>query len=126
MHGQSYVRCGLIAALVLPSVCGAPAVGADPYPSRRITLVVPYTAGSGFDTVARTVGQKFAERSGQPVVVDNKPGASGMLGAEFVANAAPDGYTLLLTGTPLTVSATLSKTMRINPVADFRLRSRPP
>ena len=92
---------------------------AQTYPSRRITIVVPYTAGSGFDTVARTVGQKFSERSGQPVVVDNKPGASGNLGAEAVANAPPDGYTLLQTGTPLTLSASLTKAQRFDPVASF-------
>jgi tripartite-type tricarboxylate transporter receptor subunit TctC len=92
---------------------------AQTYPSRRITIVVPYTAGSGFDTVARTVGQKFSERSGQPVVIDNKPGASGNLGAEAVANAPPDGYTLLQTGTPLTLSASLTKAQRFDPAASF-------
>jgi len=97
----------------------APGASAETYPARRITLVVPYTAGSGFDNAARTIGQKFSERFGQPVVVDNKPGASGVLGTEFVAAAAPDGYTLLLTGSPLTVSAALSKTMRVNPAVDL-------
>jgi tripartite-type tricarboxylate transporter receptor subunit TctC len=92
---------------------------AQTYPSRRITIVVPYTAGSGFDTVARTIGQKFSERLGQPVVIDNKPGASGNLGAEAVANAPPDGYTLLQTGTPLTLSASLTKAQRFDPVASF-------
>src|SRR5262249_61738375 len=75
---------------------------AQTYPSRRITIVVPYTAGSGFDTVARMVGQKISERLGQAVVVDNKPGASGNIGADYVAGTAPDRYTLLHTGTPLT------------------------
>jgi tripartite-type tricarboxylate transporter receptor subunit TctC len=105
--------CSLIAVTAL--LAAAP----ETYPSRRITLVVPYTAGSGFDTTARMIGQKFSERRGQPVVIDNKPGASGALGAEAVATAAPDGYTLLLTGTPLTVSASLSKTFRVNPVTDL-------
>ena len=64
---------------------------------------VPYTPGSGFDIVARTVGQKLPERWGQPIVVDNKAGASGTIGTEAVANAAPDGYTLLVTGGPHTI-----------------------
>lgn len=115
MRGLVWV--GVLAAMATASVI-APAP-AETYPARRITLVVPYTAGSGFDGAARTIGQKFSERFGQPVVVDNKPGASGVLGTEFVGTAAPDGYTLLLTGAPLTVSAALSKTMRINPASDL-------
>ena len=110
------MRTTALGLLVLVSSWSAVA---QTYPSRRITIVVPYTAGSGFDTVARTVGQKFSERSGQPVVIDNKPGASGNLGAEAVANAPPDGYTLLQTGTPLTLSASLTKAQRFDPVASF-------
>jgi tripartite-type tricarboxylate transporter receptor subunit TctC len=102
-------------ALVLATSLAA----AQTYPSRRITFVVPYTAGSGFDTVARTVGQKISERLGQPVVVDNKPGASGNIGTEFVANSAPDGYTLLHTGAPHTVSPSLNKALRFDAVAGF-------
>src|SRR5215813_12495402 len=117
MNGRSLVACSLIAAVA--ASLAVPTASAETYPSRRITLVVPYTAGSGFDTTARMIGQKFSERRGQPVVVDNRPGASGALGAEIVATAAPDGYTLLLTGTPLTVSAGLSKTFRVNPVSEL-------
>src|SRR5262245_18937139 len=76
------------AALLLLSTSGPG--WAQTYPSRRLMVVVPYTAGSGFDIVARTVGQKLSERTGQPVVIDNKAGASGAIGTEFVANAAPD------------------------------------
>jgi tripartite-type tricarboxylate transporter receptor subunit TctC len=92
---------------------------AQSYPSHRITLIVPYTPGSGFDIVARTVGQKLSERWGQPVVVENKPGASGTLGTEMVANAAPDGYTLLVSGAPLTVYPSLVKSLRFNPATSF-------
>jgi len=113
-RGALYSMCTACLALV----AAAPA-GAQDYPARRMTIVVPYTAGSGFDTVARTVGQKIAERWGQPVVVDNKAGASGTIGAEAVAQAAPDGYTLLMTGAPHTVSAALSKSLRFDPVAGF-------
>src|SRR5262245_34963110 len=114
-------RCALpvwTALLALAAGLCPPAAKAQDYPARRITIVVPYTAGSGFDTVARTIGQKISERWGQPVVIDNKAGASGNIGAETVANAPPDGYTLLMTGAPLTVSASVSKT-RFDPVASF-------
>jgi tripartite-type tricarboxylate transporter receptor subunit TctC len=72
------------------------AQGAGGYPTKPIRIVVPYAAGGFTDIVARQVGQKMSERLGQPVVVDNKPGASTILGAEVVARAAPDGYTLLM------------------------------
>jgi tripartite-type tricarboxylate transporter receptor subunit TctC len=84
----------LLSAL-LPAATPA---AAQNYPARRITLVVPYTPGSGFDVTARLAGQKLSEHWGQPVIVDNKPGASGTLGTEVVAGAAPDGYTLLVSG----------------------------
>ena len=106
-------------AAILALLLAAPGAAAQAYPTRRITLVVPYTAGSGFDSVGRTIGQKFSERFGQPVIVDNRSGASATLGTEAVANAPPDGYTLLLTGTPLTVAPSLSKAVRYDPVADF-------
>jgi tripartite-type tricarboxylate transporter receptor subunit TctC len=92
---------------------------AQNYPARRITLVVPYTPGSGFDIVARTVGQKLSERWGQPVIVDNKAGASGTIGTEAVANAAPDGYTLLVSGGPHTVYPSLMKSLRFDSVVSF-------
>jgi tripartite-type tricarboxylate transporter receptor subunit TctC len=107
----------LIAA-ALPLLIMSEPCGAQTYPTRRLTIVVPYTAGSGFDIVARTAGQKFSERTGQPVVIDNKAGASGAIGTESVANAAPDGYTLLQTGPPHTVSPSMAA-VRYDPVADF-------
>ena len=68
----------------------------DGYPNKPIRIVVPYTAGGGVDTVARLIGDRMSKILGQPVIVDNKPGASGMIGATAVAKSPPDGYTLLL------------------------------
>ena len=104
----------VIAALAIPL-----AASAQPYPSRPITLVVPYTPGTGIDIIARTVGPKISERWGQPVVVDNKPGASGNIGAALVAKAAPDGYTLMVTVNTFTITPALYSNLQYDPVKDF-------
>lgn len=84
--------------IALAAACGGMggAQAQDNYPSKPIRMVVPYPAGGGADTIARLLGQKLSQRLGQPVVVENKPGASGMLGNDIVAKAPPDGYTVLL------------------------------
>jgi tripartite-type tricarboxylate transporter receptor subunit TctC len=94
-------------------------VWAQTYPSRPITLVVPYTPGTGIDIIARTVGPKISERWGQPVVVDNKPGASGNIGAALVAKAAPDGYTLMVTVNTFTITPALYANIQYDPIKDF-------
>ncbi len=73
-----------------------PAFGQSPYPSRPIHFVVPYPPGGPLDTVARLVGQRVSESVGQPILVDNKAGAGGNIGADMVAKSAPDGYTILM------------------------------
>lgn len=104
----------LIAALAFPVLASAQA-----YPSRPITFVVPYTPGTGIDIIARTVGPKLSERWGQPVVVDNKPGASGNIGASMVAKAQPDGYTMMVTVNTFTMTPALYKSIPYDPVKDF-------
>jgi tripartite-type tricarboxylate transporter receptor subunit TctC len=89
------------------------------YPNRPVSLVVPYTPGTGIDIIARTLGQKLTTRWGQGVVVDNKPGASGNIGSEFVARAPADGYTLLVTATSLVTNAALNRNLRYDPVKSF-------
>lgn len=97
---------------------GTPAA-AQAYPSRPISLIVPFTPGSGIDIVARSLGQKLSDRWGQPVVVDNKPGASGGLGAELVSKAAPSGYTFMVTAAAMAVLPALSKHPPYDPARDF-------
>ena len=90
----------LIRQLAIAALATAPAAlaqGAKTYPDKPVRVIVGYSPGGLPDTIARLVGQKLSERWGQQLVVENKPGANGILGAEFVAKAAPDGYTLLMT-----------------------------
>src|SRR5437763_7646015 len=70
----------------------------EPYPTKPIHLIVPFPPGGGNDTVARAIAQQISPELGQPVVIDNKPGAGGAVGAELAAKSAPDGYTLFLAG----------------------------
>ncbi|MFO1302519.1 MAG: tripartite tricarboxylate transporter substrate binding protein [Burkholderiales bacterium] len=90
------------------------------YPTRPIKLVVPYPPGALTDILARAIGEKLAAALGQPVVIDNKPGAGTLVGAEFVAKQPPDGYTLLMaTSTTLGISPALYQPSPVNPVKDF-------
>ncbi|MEY2952056.1 MAG: hypothetical protein RLZZ401_143, partial [Pseudomonadota bacterium] len=102
------------------SLAVSPLAWSQSYPSGPITLVVPFAAGSGTDTVARTVGQKLAERLRQPVLIDNKPGASAQLGAQFVARAKPDGATLFMTtNTSHSANPSLFAKLNYDPIKDF-------
>lgn len=87
------------------------------YPDRAIRIVVPFTPGTGIDILARVFGQKLQERLKVPVVIENRPGASGNIGTEAVAKAPADGYTLLMTATTLVQSAVLSKAVPYDPKA---------
>jgi tripartite-type tricarboxylate transporter receptor subunit TctC len=93
---------------------------AQPYPAKQITFVVPFAAGSATDQLARALGQAVSGETGQPVVVDNKPGASGFIGAQQVAKAAPDGYTVFITtNTTHAANEHLYKKLPYDPVKDF-------
>src|SRR3954468_12340771 len=88
---------GIVVTVCLTALAAVSPVHAQDFPSRLVHLVVPQAAGGGTDTFARALGQKLAERWGQPVVIENRAGAGGVVGTDFVAKAAPDGYTLLVT-----------------------------
>ena len=93
---------------------------AQDYPVRPVKIVVPFPAGGSNDIIARIVAQKLAERSGQTFIVENRGGAGGNIGAELVANAEADGYTLLLTAPPpLTINASLYKKLPFDPAKAF-------
>lgn len=93
---------------------------AEDWPSRPLHIIVPYSAGGGTDTVARVVGQKMAAALGQSFVVENKPGASGMIGAALVAKARPDGYTLLVASpAEIALNQNLFKDMSYDPLKEL-------
>jgi len=114
MH-RIWLRGTLAALGLLPQIASA-----QEYPTRVIRIVVAQAPSSGPDLTARALGQKLTETWGQPVIVDNRPGANGMIGGEAVARAKPDGYTLLL-GVPsaLTVNQFVYKKMAYDPVRDL-------
>ena len=97
----------------------AAATAAAQYPVKPIRLVVPFSPGAGTDTVARYVAQKLSDRLGQQVVVDNRTGAGGAIGAAEVAKAEPDGYTLLFVASPFTTVAASARNPGYDPVAQF-------
>jgi tripartite-type tricarboxylate transporter receptor subunit TctC len=111
----------MIAALLLAATfVAAPPAGAQAYPAKQVTLIVPYPPGGGTDFFARTVGQKMAESLGQPVIVDNRPGAATIIGAQLVAKAPADGYTVLLGDTATyAVNPGLYKKLPYDPLKDF-------
>ena len=109
-------RIGLAATCAMLGASGALA---QAYPSQPIRVIVPFTPGTGMDTIARSVGPKLSERLGQPVIIENKPGASGNIGAEMVAKAAPDGYTVMITANTMLIAASLYRNVPYDPLTDF-------
>jgi tripartite-type tricarboxylate transporter receptor subunit TctC len=105
----------LIVGLCL-AVCST---AASAYPDRPIRIVLGFPAGGGADVVLRTVTPGLAEELGQPVIVDNRPGAGGNLGMDIVAKAAPDGYTLLMAAPGLATNASLYENLPFDPAKDF-------
>jgi tripartite-type tricarboxylate transporter receptor subunit TctC len=107
----------IIAAVA--SVLFASATFAQSYPFQPIKVIVPYTPGTGMDTIARVTGTKLAARLGQPVVVENRPGASGNIGAAMVAKAPADGHTLMVSANTMLMAASIYKSVPYDVVQDF-------
>jgi tripartite-type tricarboxylate transporter receptor subunit TctC len=105
----------LICALLALTAAGAPAA----YPDHPIRIVVPVAPGGGNDIVARMLAQKLTEAWGQPVVVDNRPGAATAIGAEIVAKALPDGHTIMLASVSFAINASVRKTLPFDALRDF-------
>ena len=121
MNAACATRIGSTAvALLLGSSALAPlSVQAQPYPNRPLKIVVPYAAGGAVDIVTRTIGQPLSEALKQPVIVDNRPGASANIGMEAVAKAAPDGYTLLIASNGIATNMALFPNLPFDGRRDF-------
>ena len=104
-------------AAALPAVSRV--ARAQAYPSRPVRIIVPFAAAGAFDIMARLIGQWLSERLGQPFVIENRPGAGTNIGTETVVKAPPDGYTLLLAGTPNAINATLYEKLNFNFIRDI-------
>lgn len=113
MHLSKLV--GILAGTVLFSTVSAQ----TPYPTKRINLVVGFSAGSSIDLVARVVANKLSDKLGQPIVVENKPGAGGNIAAAHVAHSAKDGYTLLVVANSIAISPALYKNLGFDPKKDL-------
>lgn len=113
MKTRSMILAGLLLAVLAPLTAGAQ------YPNKPIKLIVPYPAGTAADVIARVVGDRMSAGLGQSVVVDNRPGAGGNIGAEAGARAPNDGYTLLLITIDHTSNPSLYKSVNYDPVRDF-------
>ena len=110
------IFCTPIVALALVVT---PSAAAQTYPAKPIRIIVPLAAGGPGDVLTRAMGQKLSEQTGQPVVIDNRPGANTNVGTEFVAKAPADGYTLLSTANPLTTNPALYPALPYDPIRDF-------
>ena len=116
--GREVLRSALLLFLLLGAACGF-VHAQDAYPSKPIRLILPFPPGGGTDILGRLVAERLGARLGQPVVIDNRGGAGGNLGAEAAAHSAPDGYTLLLAATTLAISPSLYKKLAYDPVKDL-------
>lgn len=117
---MNLIRLGLLCSAWLVCALTAPAQAQQPYPAKPIKVIVPFSAGSATDVVARMVGNKLAEAWGQQVVIDNKPGASGIIAATAAAKSPPDGYTLFFTSnTTQAANPSLFPNLPYDPVTDF-------
>ena len=103
---------GVIALIAAPAFSQA-------YPSKLIRFIVPFPPGGAFDVIARTTGQKISESIGQPVVVENRAGASGQIGTELAARATPDGYTIVIVSTPFTIGQASGRQIPYDALKDF-------
>ena len=108
-----------IAVCLLPSVMFVHAAAGQTWPARTVRVVVPFAPGGGIDALTRALAQKLSEQTGATFVVDNRPGAGGVVGAEVVARSKPDGYTLLVAGTEFGINPVTRPKLQYDPFRDF-------
>ncbi|GIK86793.1 MAG: ABC transporter substrate-binding protein [Betaproteobacteria bacterium] len=113
------VRTVLAAGVLGAALSAPPASGQTDYPTRPIRVLVPFAPGGGSDVLVRSIGVKITEKTGQPVVIDNRPGANGIVAASLAAKAAADGYTVLLDTTNMVLNSVLARNLTYNAMTDF-------
>lgn len=116
---KTVIRAAAVAALLFSYPGASVAQSAAAYPTKPIRFVVPWAPGAGLDILARTIAPKMTEALGQQVIVDNRPGASSIIGTEMVARATPDGYTLILASNNHAINSALFAKVPFDPVKDF-------
>jgi len=114
----------MLARLVSTTICAFAlstpvAIAQSDYPTRPIRVLVPFAPGGGSDVLVRSIGMKITESTGQPVIIDNRPGANGVVAASAAAKAPPDGYTVLLDTTNMVLNAVLNKNLSYDAMVDF-------
>jgi len=119
---QNILKCVLAGACAV--ISNSTAVAAEaPYPSKVVRMILPFPPGGPTDILGRVVGQKLTESLGQPVVIDNRPGAGGNVGTDYASKQAPDGYTIALVSPALAISPSLYKKLAYDPVKDLSMVS---
>jgi len=108
-----------LASLVLGALAAGPVIAQDAYPSKPLRILVPFAPGGGIDSLGRTLGQKLQERWKQPVVIENRPGASGAIGFDMAAKSPADGYTILMSVNTMIMLPSLNKKLTFDPIKDF-------
>ena len=106
-------------ALTLGVLAAGPVIAQDAYPSKPLRILVPFAPGGGIDILGRTLGQKLQERWKQPVVIENRPGASGAIGFDMAAKSPADGYTILMSVNTMIMLPSLNKKLTFDPIKDF-------
>lgn len=119
MMSSRAIRAAFFLIAALACLFGSGVARAAEWPTRPITLVVPYPAGGSIDIIGRIIAQKLQVALGQPIVIENRAGAAGTIGAGIVAKAAPDGYTLMVSAVVHVISPYILKAVQFDPVADF-------
>jgi tripartite-type tricarboxylate transporter receptor subunit TctC len=120
MSRKTALNAWLLAGVLLPAALAPPCAAAQGYPAKAIRMIVPFLPGGPNDILGRVIAQKLTEQLGQQMVVDNRGGAGGIIGAELAARAVPDGYTLLLGGTAsLSINPGLHRKLPYDPLKDF-------
>jgi len=105
--------------VMLAAVAATPVTAADAYPSKPVRIIVPFPPGGAADIMTRALGERMRKQLGQPIVIENKPGAGTVIASDYVAKQAPDGYTLLMAASSLGIAPSIYKNVNYDPVRDF-------